>query len=117
MSCADELDYLVRVRIPERQRSLDQARARRDFLSGQLTEYNLMIAALQARGVGGAFERGASAVASSVAQAQAAAPAQRQATTQPQEERRGGDGDLAQYASLLRDIQDMEGRLDKLEAR
>ena len=38
-------------------------------------------------------------------------------TTQPQEEQRGGDGDLAQYASLLRDIQDMEGRLDKLEAR
>ena len=112
MSCADELDYLVRARIPERQRSLDQARARRDFLSGQLTEYNLMIAALQARGVGGA------AVASSVAQAQSAAPAQRQATTQPQEERRGaGDGEMAQYASLARDITDMERRLDVIEAK
>ena len=111
MSCADELDYLVRARIPERQRSLDQARARRDFLSGQLTEYNLMIAALQARGVGGA------AVASSVAQAQSAAPAQRQATTQPQEERRAGDGEMAQYAALARDIADMEARLDKLEAK
>jgi hypothetical protein len=38
-------------------------------------------------------------------------------TTQPQEERRGGDGDLAQYAALSRDIADMEARLDRLEAR
>lgn len=38
-------------------------------------------------------------------------------TTQPQEERRGGDGEMAQYAALMRDIADMEGRLDKLEVR
>ena len=39
-------------------------------------------------------------------------------TTQPQEERRGaGDGEMAQYASLARDITDMERRLDVIEAK
>lgn len=38
-------------------------------------------------------------------------------TTQPQEERRAGDGEMAQYAALARDIADMEARLDRLEAR
>ena len=38
-------------------------------------------------------------------------------TTQPQEERRAGDGEMAQYAALSRDITDMEDRLARLEAR
>ena len=54
--------------------------------------------------------------ASSTATGAATRPTTRP-TTQPQEERRGGDGEMAQYAALLRDIADMEGRLDKLEVR
>lgn len=43
-------------------------------------------------------------------------PATRPAT-QPQEERRADNGELAQYAALMRDIADMEARLDKLETK
>lgn len=98
MSCEDELSQ-VRARIGFSRTKLSAEQSRITILRGA-------IAALQAQ------QGGASAVASSTATGPATRPA-----TQPQEERRATNGEMAQYAALLRDIADMERRLDKLEVK
>lgn len=100
MSCEDELSQ-VRARIGFSRTKLSAEQSRITVLRGA-------IAALQAQ------QGGASSSASATG---STGPATRP-TTQPQEEKRGvGDGDMAQYATLSRDIADMERRLDKLETK
>ena len=90
----------------------DQIRMQRVMLSnatGELEQVQRTVNALQAT-LSTTRAKAATATGST-------GPAARPAT-QPQEERRGaGDGEMAQYAALMRDIADMEGRLDKIEVK
>jgi len=95
MTCADELAAV--------QREIDQLRARLALVQSAIAAYRAATPSTQQN-------------VSSAASTTTAAPVT-QPTTQPQEERRAGDGEMAQYAALLRDIEDMEAQLDKLEAR
>ncbi len=95
MTCVDELTAV--------QREIDQLRARLALVQSAIAAYRAATPSTQQN-------------VSSAASTTTAAPAQRQATARG-EERRAGDGEMAQYAALTRDITDMEARLDRLEAR
>ena len=68
------------------------------------------------RGWIGALSDTASQQATTTAQATTSDTPTRQATT-AQAEQRATNSDMAAVAALLRDIEDMEARLDRLEAR
>ena len=105
MTCESELQAA--------QAQLDSLRVQNGVQRSKIAEIRTEINSLSALIAAGGGLTTPAAVASLVA-----APPPRRPTTQAEPERRAaGSGEEAQVAALLRDIEDMEQRLDKLEAR